>query len=134
MKIMKTANNNIDKKSLGRGDGSTAKELKQLASEGIDEREIELLQKIKYEEALDKYLQNNPGKTERDFDMELLQLSNRLADGGKVIDIRKYMRSKEPKGVKISLSDVFDTGRTVESLSPTERDSLRYLLAFIYKN
>ena len=129
---MKAANNNIDKKSLGRGDGSTAKELKQLASEGIDEREIELLQKIKYEEALDKYLQNNPGKTERDFDMELLQLSNRLADGGKVIDIRKYMRSKEPKGVKISLSDVFDTNRTVESLSPTERDSLRYLLSYIY--
>lgn len=75
-------------------------------------------------ESFSDYLKRTPRE-------ELIRLD--LENGGRVIDITKYLKVKEPKNVKkISLSDFFDTSRTVESLSPTERDSLRFLLRKIF--
>tara|TARA_R100000008_G_scaffold17331_1_gene8656 strand:- start:315 stop:719 length:405 start_codon:yes stop_codon:yes gene_type:complete len=54
----------------------------------------------------------------------------KLKDGGKVIDLSKYRKMKEPPKVKpISLSDIFDLNRTVSSLSPSERETLNWVLS-----
>ena len=57
---------------------------------------------------------------------ELIKIS--LANGGKVVDLAAYRKSKEPKIRQINLSDFFDVGRTVSSLSQSERETLKWLL------
>ena len=49
-----------------------------------------------------------------------------LESGGKVIKFSDYHTPKEVK--KINLSDYFDLGRTLSSLSRSERDTLKWLL------
>ena len=49
-----------------------------------------------------------------------------LESGGKVIKFSDYHKPKEVK--KINLSDYFDLGRTLSSLSRSERDTLKWLL------
>ena len=71
----------------------------------------------------------NPNKTFDDFLEEKGLKRVELRDGGKIIDLRSYMRSKEPKIKKIDLASLFeDTARTVASLSPAERDQVNDLL------
>ena len=63
-------------------------------------------------------------RTPRD---EIIRLSKK--DGGKIIDLSQYRKMKEPPKVKpISLSDIFDLNRTVSSLSPSERETLNWIL------
>tara|TARA_R110000824_G_scaffold191636_1_gene373388 strand:+ start:2047 stop:2451 length:405 start_codon:yes stop_codon:yes gene_type:complete len=57
---------------------------------------------------------------------EIIRLT--LAGGGKVIDFSKYRKSKEPKVKTIDLGKYFDLGRTLSSLSVSERETLNYLL------
>ena len=53
-----------------------------------------------------------------------------MKDGGKIIDLSAYRKMKEPPKVKpISLSDIFDLNRTVSSLSPSERETLNWVLS-----
>ena len=49
-------------------------------------------------------------------------------DGGKVVDFIKYAKSKQPKIKEIKMSDYFDLGRTMASLSQHERETLGWLL------
>ena len=51
-----------------------------------------------------------------------------LAGGGKVIDFSKYAKSKEPKVKTIDIGQYFDLGRTLSSLSKSERETLNWLL------
>ena len=51
-----------------------------------------------------------------------------LSDGGKVIDIRQYFKSKEPKIKKINLADHFKFGKTVASLTEAEKEVVNKLL------
>ena len=55
------------------------------------------------------------------------ELRTSLSGGGKVIKFSDY---KKPKGgvKKINLSDYFDLGRTLSSLSQSERETLNWLL------
>tara|TARA_Y100000294_G_scaffold162242_1_gene167228 strand:+ start:765 stop:1175 length:411 start_codon:yes stop_codon:yes gene_type:complete len=55
---------------------------------------------------------------------EIIRIS--LESGGKVIKFSDYHKPKEVK--KINLSDYFDLGRTLSSLSRSERDTLKWLL------
>ena len=57
---------------------------------------------------------------------ELIKIS--LANGGKVVDLAAYRKSKEPEIKEINLSDFFDVGRTMHSLSQSERETLKWLL------
>ena len=54
---------------------------------------------------------------------EIIKLS--LAGGGKVIKFSDY---KKPKIKEINLSDYFDLGRTLSSLSKSERETLNWIL------
>ena len=67
-------------------------------------------------ETFDSWLNRTPQE-------ELIKIS--LANGGKVIDFSKYAKSKEPKVKEIKLSDYFDLGRTLSSMSRSERDTLK---------
>ena len=55
---------------------------------------------------------------------EIIRIS--LESGGKVIKFSDYHKPKEIK--KINLSDYFDLGRTLSSLSKSERETLNWLL------
>jgi hypothetical protein len=71
-------------------------------------------------ETFDSWLKRTPRQ-------ELIKIS--LANGGKVIDLSKYRKMKEPAKVKeIKLSDYFDLGRSVASLNDSERETLKWLL------
>ena len=51
-----------------------------------------------------------------------------LGSGGKVIDFAKYRKSKEPKVKTIDIGQYFDLGRTLSSLSKSERETLNWIL------
>ena len=71
-------------------------------------------------EPFDSWLNRTPRE-------ELIKIS--LANGGKVISLSEYRKSKEPAQVKkINLSDYFDLGRSVSSLNDSERETLKWLL------
>ena len=75
--------------------------------------------------ALDKFLENNPDKSEKDFQDSIRRLS--LESGGKVIKFSDY---KDPiKKVKeIDLAGLFTPGKTLASLTEDERDVVNKLL------
>ncbi len=114
---------NVERK----GKELTEKELKLLASERTpEETELDIGSVLK---EYPDWKKENPGKTFDDFLEEQGLKSIELRDGGKVIDLRSYMRSKDPKIKKIDLASLFeDTARTVASLSPAERDQVNDLL------
>ena len=51
-----------------------------------------------------------------------------LGGGGRVVDLAKYRKSKQPKIKEIKLGDYFDLGRTMASLSQHEKETLSWLL------
>ena len=77
--------------------------------------------------------EREPGETfdswfKRTSKEDIIKLS--MANGGKVIDLARYRKSKEPVKVKeINLSDYFDLGRRLIDLSPSERDTLKWILS-----
>ena len=52
----------------------------------------------------------------------------KLGDGGKIISLSEYRKSKEPKIKKINLSSLFDHARTIASLTEAEREMVNDLL------
>tara|TARA_R100000315_G_scaffold59468_1_gene35267 strand:+ start:216 stop:581 length:366 start_codon:yes stop_codon:yes gene_type:complete len=52
----------------------------------------------------------------------------KLRDGGKIISLSEYRKSKEPKIKKINLSSLFDHARTIASLTEAEREMVNDLL------
>ena len=58
---------------------------------------------------------------------DIIKLS--MANGGKIIDLARYRKTKEPAKVKtINLSDYFDLSKRLIDLSPSERDTLKWVL------
>ena len=121
-----TMKNNIEKILPANGDLSEIDKLNLMASEdAAAEQSMSDFMNMKYQEAKDEYLENNPGKTEKDFQDSIRRLS--LESGGKVIKFSDY---KDPiKKVKeIDLAGLFTPGKTLASLTSDERDVVNKLL------
>jgi len=120
-------NTNIEKRLEAKGDLSEKEKLIKLASEtAAEEKELSDFMDMKYQMALEKFLENNPGKTEKDFQKEIIRIP--LESGGKVIDFAKYRKSKDPKIKEIDLASLFTPGKTLASLTSEERDKVNLLL------
>ena len=121
-----TMKNNIEKELPAKGDLAETEQLMKLASESAaEEQNLSDFMDMKYQIALDKFLENNPDKTEKDFQDSIRRLS--LENGGKVIKFSDY---KDPiKKVKeIDLAGLFTPGKTLASLTSDERDVVNKLL------
>ena len=120
-------NTNIEKRLEPKGDLSEKEKLIKLASESAsEEKELSDFMDMKYQIALEKFLENNPGKTEKDFQQEIIRIP--LESGGKVIDLAKYRKSKDPKIKEIDLASLFTPGKTLASLTESEREAVNNLL------
>ena len=127
--------NNIDKLMPGSGDLSEKEKLTKLAMSetAAEEQELSDLMDMKYGEALKKFLDNNPGKTEKDFKDMIIRIP--LAGGGSA-KIIKFSDYKDPtKKVKdIDLASLFAPGKTLASLTKDERDVVNNLLRMTLGN
>jgi hypothetical protein len=104
-------------------------DLKKLASETrLEEKELSDFGDMQYEEALRKFLKNNPDKDEQDFIDSIRRIN--LSSGGKVIDFSKYKKDDDwYKDVKkLDLASLFTPGKTLASLSDDERKAVNKLL------
>jgi hypothetical protein len=121
---------NIDKQMPSKGDLSEKNILLKLASEtATEEQGLSDFMDMKYEIALEKFLENNPGKTENDF-IEILRIP--MESGGKVIDFAKYAKSRDLKIKGISLASLFTPGKTLADLTTAERDAVNRLLKMTF--
>ena len=121
--------NSIEKEMPGKGDLSEKEQLIKLASESAaEEKELSDFMDMKFEMALEKYLKENPGKTEEDFINSIRRIQ--LESGGKVIDFAKYKKDNDwYKDVKkLDLASMFTPGKTLASLSKDERAAVNKLL------
>jgi hypothetical protein len=99
-----------------------------LASESLQEEDrLSEYGDMKYKEALDRFLEANPGKTEKDFKEMIIRIP---LEGGGSAKIIKFSDYKDPaKKVKdIDLASLFTPGKTLASLSPSERAQVNMLL------
>jgi len=125
--------NQIDKRLEGKSDGSELERLKLLASK-VDDltpegQYLELRQNLKaaYKEAVEGGYEGTEDEFIRTLSLD--ELRQMLSDGGKVIDFAKYAKMKDAKPVrKLDLASQFTPGRTLESLSPAERETVNLLL------
>ena len=123
----------IEKKLPAKGDRMEETEkLIKIASESLqEEKDMSDFMDMKYEEALKKFLKNNPGKTEQDFiDEAIIRIP--MESGGKIIDFAKYAKSKDPKIKKLSLAELFTPGKTLAELTPQERETVYTLLKLTF--
>ena len=106
--------------------------LMQLASESsAEEKDMSDFMDMKYEEALDKFLKNNPGKTEQDFIDQFIRRIP-LKDGSKIIDFAKYRKVKNPKIKELRLADLFTPENTLAELDDSQRATLNTLLKLTF--
>ena len=123
--------NSIEKEMPGKGDLSEKEQLIKLASESAaEEKELSDFMDMKYEMALEKYLKENPGKTEEDYINAIRRIS--LESGGKVVDLNKYRKEKDIKIKELDLASMFTPDRTLSSLSDKERDAVNTLLKLTF--
>ena len=122
----------IEKKLPAKGDRMEETEkLIKIASESLqEEKDMSDFMDMKYEEALKKFLKNNPGKTEQDFLDAIIRIP--MESGGKIIDFAKYAKSKDPKIKKLSLAELFTPGKTLAELTPQERETVNTLLKLTF--
>ena len=123
---MKTKNF-IDRILPGRGDLTERETLIKLASEtAAEEKALSDFGDMEYEKALREFKKNNPDKTEEDFINAIRRIQ--MSSGGKVIDFAKFRKSKDPKVKEIDLASLFTPGKTLASLTESERDQVNLLL------
>jgi|TARA_R110002124_G_scaffold141275_2_gene305713 hypothetical protein len=129
----KNTKNNTDKIMPGSGDLSEKEKLINLAmSETVaEELKLQELMDMEYGEALLKFLDKNPGKTEDDF-IELFRVP--MESGGKIIDFAAAAKAREPKVKKLSLGSLFAPGKLVSELTEAERDKVNLLLKMTFGN
>ena len=129
----KNTKNNTDKIMPGSGDLSEKEKLINLAmSETVaEELKLQEAMDMEYGEALLKFLDNNPGKTEDDF-IELFRVP--MESGGKIIDFAAAAKAREPKVKKLSLGSLFAPGKLVSELTEAERDKVNLLLKMTFGN
>jgi len=129
---MTNRKNYIEKKLPSKGDGFVKEEIKKFASETLqEEKDMSDFMDMKYEMALEKFLENNPGKTEEDFINEVIRRVP-LRDGSKIIDFAKYRKTKNPKIKELRLSDVFTPETTLAELDDNQRATLNTLLRLTF--
>ena len=110
---MKNTNNQIDKALHARGDLSEKEKLDLLASESLkEEKFMSDFMDMEYGKALNKFLKNNPDKTEADF-IKLFRIP--MESGGKVIDFAKYT-----------------PGKALSELTEAERNAVNNLLRMTF--
>ena len=85
---------------------------------------------MKYEEALREFLKNNPDKSEKDFQDAIIRIP--LNSGGKVIDFAKYAKVEDSKVKELDLASLFTPGKTLSSLSKSERAAVNDLLKLTF--
>lgn len=126
--IIETIKNfGVEKELPGRGDLSERENLLKLASESAaEEKSMSDFMDMKYQIALEKYLENNPGKTEKDFQEAIIRIP--IQSGGKIINFSDYAKSKDPKIKEIDLASLFTPGKTLASLTDEERKAVNNLL------
>ena len=118
----------VEKEMPGRGDLSEKEKLIKLASESAaEEKALSEFGDMKYKEALDRFLEANPGKTEKDFQDIVIRIP---LEGGGSAKIIKFSNYKDPaKKVKdIDLASLFTPGKTLASLTDSEREQVNLLL------
>ena len=118
----------VEKEMPGRGDLSEKEKLIKLASESAaEEKALSEFGDMKYKEALDRFLEANPGKTEKDFQDIVIRIP---LEGGGSAKIIKFSDYKDPaKKVKdIDLASLFTPGKTLASLTDSERAQVNLLL------
>ena len=120
-------NNNIEKGLPALGDLSEIEKLKYLASEdAAAEQSMFDFMDMKYEMALEKFLENNPNKTEDDFIDVIRRIP--METGGKIIDFAKYAKADDSKIKELDLASLFTPGKTLASLNVDERNAVNNLL------
>jgi hypothetical protein len=133
-KYMNTKNS-TDKPMPGSGDLAEKEKLISLAMSetAAEEQELSDLMDMKYGLALEKYLENKPGKTEKDFKDMVIRIP---LEGGGSAKIIKFSDYKDPaKKVKdIDLASLFTPGKTLASLTKDERDVVNNLLRMTLGN
>jgi len=85
---------------------------------------------MKYGEALREFLKNNPDKSEKDFQDAIIRIP--LNSGGKVIDFAKYAKVEDSKVKELDLASLFTPGKTLSSLSKSERAAVNDLLKLTF--
>ena len=130
--MARTQFNNIEKILSSGGQNTPPLDLKQfikLAAADTEKMEFDALNEV-LELMKDKF--ENEKKPGESFDSwfrrtpreEIIRIN--LESGGKVLKFSDYHKPKKIQ--KINLSDYFDLGRTLSSLSSSERDTLKWLL------
>ena len=123
----KKTNINVDKQMPSKGDLSEKDILLKLASEtAAEEQGMSDFMDMKYEMALEKFLENNPNKTEDDFKDAIRRIP--METGGKVIDFAKYAKADDSKIKELDLASLFTPGKTLASLTADERNAVNNLL------
>ena len=126
-------NNNIEKGLPALGDLSEIEKLKFLASEdAAAEQSMSDFMDMKYEIALEKFLENNPNKTEDDFIDAIRRIP--METGGKIIDFAKYAKADDSKIKELDLASLFTPGKTLASLTADERNAVNNLLKMTLGN
>ena len=118
----------VEKELPGRGDLSEKEKLIKLASEtASEEKSLSEFGDMKYQIALEKYLEANPGKTEKDFQDLVIRIP---LEGGGSAKIIKFSDYKDPaeKVKEIDLASLFTPGKTLASLTDSERAQVNLLL------
>ncbi len=125
--------NNIDKILPATGDLSELDKMKRYVSEdAAAEQSMSDFMDMKYEIALEKFLENNPDKTEEDFISAIRRIP--METGGKVIDFAKYAKADDSKIRELDLASLFTPGKTLASLTKDERDAVNNLLKMTLGN
>ena len=126
-------NTNIDKPLTNGGENTARLDMNQFIKLADAEKfEFDALNEV-LESLREKWKnEREPGETfdswfNRTSKEDIIKLS--MANGGKVIDLARYRKTKEPAQVKeINLSDYFDLNKRLIDLSSSERDTLKWLL------
>jgi hypothetical protein len=121
----------IEKALQGKGNLEEKEYLKKLenlmASEtAAEEKSLSDFMDMKYDAALEKFLENNPGKTEKDFQEAIIRIP--MESGGKVLDFAKYAKARDPKIKELDLASLFTPDKTLSSLTKSERAAVNKLL------
>ena len=120
--------NNIDKKI---DNSPTVKDAVLMASEtAAEEKRLSDFGDMEYGEALREFLKNNPDKSEKDFQDAIIRIP--LNSGGKVIDFAKYAKVEDSKVKELDLASLFTPGKTLSSLSKSERAAVNDLLKLTF--
>jgi hypothetical protein len=125
--------NSVEKIMPSGGKETPKLDMEQLIKVADDEKIKSDVENEIIEILLDKYNnQKEPGESFNDWlkrtpKEELVRIN--LKDGSKVVSISDYLKQKEPVKIKqLDLASQFTPGKTLASLTPSERETVNMLL------